>query len=146
MEKQEITPNVPNSLISALTRMARRPEAGAFIGTVGVFVFFAISGGSGFLSAPGSASWLNVAAELGIIAIPVGLLMIAGELDLSVGSVLAASSMVISIWVGYYKLPIVPGIFLALTVGLLVGFANGTIVNRTRLSSFIVTLETSLAL
>ena len=69
--------------------LVRRPETGALIGTVGVFVFFAIFGGAKFLSAGGAASWLNVAAELGIIALPVGLLMIAGELDLSVGSVLA---------------------------------------------------------
>lgn len=32
------------------------------------------------------SSWLNVAANLGVIAIPVGLLMIAGELDISVGA------------------------------------------------------------
>jgi simple sugar transport system permease protein len=129
-----------------LARLARRPEAGALIGTVGVFIFFAITGGAGFLSEAGAASWLNVAAELGIIAIPVGLLMIAGELDLSVGSVLAASSMVVSIWTGHYHLPILPGILLALLVGVLTGIANGSIVNRTRLPSFIVTLATSLAL
>ncbi len=38
-----------------------------------------------FLKPAGMASWLNVAANLGVIAIPLGLLMIAGELDISVG-------------------------------------------------------------
>ena len=72
----------------------RRPEAGSLIGTVSIYIFFALFGGSALHCPPsGAASWLNVAAELGIIALPVGLLMIAGELDLSVGSVLAASSM-----------------------------------------------------
>src|SRR5215813_1559827 len=60
----------------------RRPEAGALIGTISVFVFFMIFGGAKFISAGGFASWVNVASELGIIALPVGLLMIAGELDL----------------------------------------------------------------
>lgn len=134
------------SFTDRLADLTRRPEVGALIGAVGVFVFFAAAGGQGFLSAPGVASWLNVAAELGIIAITVGLLMIAGELDLSVGSVLAASSMVVSIWSGHFQLPILPGILLALLVGVLAGYANGTIVNRTRLPSFIVTLAVSLAL
>ena len=42
--------------------------------------------------APGWSSWLNMAAEVGIVALPVGLLMIAGELDISVGAVLPASA------------------------------------------------------
>ena len=48
---------------------------------IAVIVFFLIFGGVNFLKPAGIASWLNVAANIGIIAIPVGLLMIAGELD-----------------------------------------------------------------
>ena len=80
----------------------RRPEVGSLIGMVAVLIFFAIFGGANFLSAGGAASWLNVAAELGIIALPVGLLMIAGELDLSVGSMVPASSMTVAIISGYF--------------------------------------------
>ena len=123
-----------------------RPESGALVGTIGVFVFFAAAGRGGFLSQPGTASWADVAAELGIVAIPVGLLMIAGELDLSVGSVIGSSSMVVAIWSGHYHLPILFGIIFGLAVGALTGFANGLIVTRTGLPSFIVTLGTSLAL
>ena len=60
----------------------RRPETGSFLGLATVFVFFWIFGGANFASPNGAASWLNVAASLGIIAIPIGLLMIAGELDI----------------------------------------------------------------
>jgi simple sugar transport system permease protein len=122
--------------------LARRPETGALIGTISVFVFFAIFGGGQFLSAGGAASWLNVAAELGIIAIPVGLLMIAGELDLSVGSVLASSSMTVAIVSGYWGAPVFVGILAALILGLVVGFLNGLLVTRTNVPSFIVTLAT----
>ena len=135
----------PTSGRSLLT-MTRRPEAGALIGTLGVFVFFAIFGGSQFFSASGSASWLNVAAELGIIAVPVGLLMIAGELDLSVGSVLAASSMTLAIVSGRWGGPMILGIVLALLVGVLTGLVNGLIVTRTNVPSFVVTLATLAAL
>ncbi|TCO26155.1 simple sugar transport system permease protein [Kribbella steppae] len=122
--------------------LARRPETGALIGTISVFVFFAIFGGGQFLSAGGAASWLNVAAELGIIAIPVGLLMVAGELDLSVGSVLASSSMTVAIISGYWGAPVIVGIVAALALGLAVGFLNGLLVTRTNVPSFIVTLAT----
>jgi len=131
---------------ATLSSLVRRPEAGALIGTIGVYIFFAIFGGSTFLSAGGTASWLNVAAELGIIAIPVGLLMIAGELDLSVGSVLASSSMTLAIVSGHYGAPVGLGILLALSLGLLVGFLNGVLVTATNVPSFVVTLATNFGL
>jgi simple sugar transport system permease protein len=124
----------------------RRPEAGALIGTISVFVFFMIFGGAKFISAGGFASWLNVASELGIIALPVGLLMIAGELDLSVGSVLAASSITLATVSGHYNAPLILGIVLALAVGLAAGLVNGIVVTRTKVPSFIVTLGMNFAL
>jgi simple sugar transport system permease protein len=111
-----------------------------------VFVFFAIFGGADFVSVGGAASWLNVAAELGIIAIPVGLLMIAGELDLSVGSVLASSSMTLAIVSGYWGAPVIVGIVMALALGLVTGFLNGLLVTRTQVPSFVVTLATNFGL
>ena len=123
----------------------RRPEMGSFIGLIAVFVFFSIFGGANFLTTGGAASWLNVAAELGIIALPVGLLMIAGHLDLSVGSVLPASSMTIAIVSGFYQAPIIIGVLAALGLGLSIGFINGLLVVRTKLPSFVVTLATLFA-
>jgi simple sugar transport system permease protein len=128
-----------------LGNLMRRPETGSFIGLVSVFVFFSIFGGQTFLSASGAASWLNIAAELGIIALPVGLLMIAGHLDLSVGSVIPASSMTVAIVSGHYGLPMPVGIAAALGLGLAIGWLNGTLIVRTDLPSFVVTLGTLFA-
>lgn len=125
--------------------LLRRPETGSLIGLVAVFVFFAIFGGDTFLSAGGAASWLNIAAELGIVALPIGLLMIAGQLDLSIGSVIPASSMTIAIVSGHYGLPMPVGIAAALGLGLLIGFLNGYLIIRTDLPSFVVTLATLFA-
>jgi simple sugar transport system permease protein len=136
----------PSTSGPRLGDLLRRPEAGALIGTVGVFIFFAVFGGPEFRGAGGAASWLNVAAELGIIAIPVGLLMIAGELDLSVGSVLASSSMTLAIISGHWGAPIIVGIAAALSLGLVVGFVNGVLVTRTNVPSFVVTLATNFGL
>jgi len=129
----------------SLGNLFRRPETGSFIGLVAVFIFFSIFGGQTFLSASGAASWLNIAAELGIIALPVGLLMIAGHLDLSVGSVIPASSMTVAIVSGHFGLPMPVGIAAALGLGLAIGFLNGYLIVRTDLPSFVVTLGTLFA-
>lgn len=89
---------------------------------------------------PGWSSWLNIAAEVGIIALPVGLLMISGEFDMSVGSVVPASSMMTAVLSGHYELPALIGICGGLSVGLLVGLINGLIVTRTTIPSLIATI------
>lgn len=137
---------LPDARDSAFRRLTHRPEMGALAGTVLVFVFFAVVGGSQFLASSGWAAWLNVAAELAIIAIPVGLLMIAGELDLSVGSVLAASSMTMAIVSGWYGAPQIVGVIAALAVGALTGLVNGLITARSNVPSFVVTLGTNFGL
>ena len=73
----------------SFSNLLRRPEAGAFLGLVGVLVFFVVFGSTKFLEPAGAASWLNVAANLGIIALPIGLLMIAGDLDISIGATIS---------------------------------------------------------
>ena len=125
----------------------RRPEAGALLGLVAVLVFFTIFGGINFLQVNGGlSSWLNVASGLGIIAIPVGLLMIAGELDISVGAMVPAGAMLTAVIGGHYGLPIWLGIAATLAFGVLVGLVNGLMVVRTAVPSLIVTLGSLFAI
>lgn len=131
---------------AALGRALRRPEAGAFFGMIGVFLFFVAFAGGSFTSAAGFASWLNVAAEIGIVALPVGILMIAGELDLSIGAIIPASSLTLAVVSGHYGAPEALGIAAALAVGLLTGAVNGLLVLRTQMPSLIVTIGTMFAL
>lgn len=124
----------------------RSPAAGAFMGFVAVFVLFSIFGYSrNFLSVAGVTTWMNFASLIGLIAIPVGFLMIAGELDISTGAVLPAATMTVAILSGHYGMPVLVGVLAALAVGALIGFVNGFIVTRTRVPSFIVTLATLFA-
>jgi simple sugar transport system permease protein len=125
---------------SSLKRVIRRPEFGALAGVILVYAFFAVAAKNGFLTLAGTANWMNTASELGVLAVPVGMLMIAGEFDLSVGSVIGASSMIVSIGNGFYGLPMWAAIIIALIIGTLIGLANGIITVSTRLPSFIVTL------
>ncbi len=110
-----------------------------------MLVFFTVFGGVSFLTLGSIASWMNVAAGLGIIAIPIGLLMIAGELDISVGSMVPAGSMTVAIISGHFGQSIWLGISAALLLGVVVGLVNGILVVRTAVPSFIVTLGTLFA-
>ena len=130
----------PPASRASIGHLLRRPETGAFLGMVIVFTFFAIFGGTNFVSAGGVASWLNVASEIGIVALPIGLLMIAGEMDISIGSVIPAASMTVAVISGHYGAPVYLGVLAALCLGLIVGLVNGLLVLRTAVPSLIVTL------
>ena len=124
----------------SLGGLLRRPEAGALLGLLAVLIFFGIFGGLSFLKIAGLSSWLNVAATLGIIAIPVGLLMIAGELDISVGAMVPAGAMTTAIIAGHWGMSIWLAIAACLAFGVIVGLVNGLMVIRTNVPSLIVTL------
>ena len=124
-------------------RLLQAPELGALVSLVAVFVFFALAvGNRGFLTYQGTVNYLEVGAQLGILAVGVALLMIGGEFDLSVGSVIGASGMVFALGVQVWGLPPWAAILLAFALAVGVGLANGYLVLRTGLPSFIVTLAT----
>src|SRR5690348_9657265 len=121
--------------------MLVRPEMGALAGSIAVWAFFAaVAGRSGFLTLGGTATYLQVAAELGILSVAVALLMIAGEFDLSIGSTLGATGMIVSVLAAQYGWNLWLAMAVAMAVAVLIGFLNGYVVLKTGLPSFIVTL------
>lgn len=129
-----------------LRRLLARPELGAVAGAIGVWLFFAIVAfDRGFLSLRGTANYLEVAAQLGILAVAVSLLMIGGEFDLSVGSIIGVCGMVLALLAVEFGVNIWLAIVASLAVALLIGLLNGYLVLKTGLPSFIVTLGTLLA-
>jgi simple sugar transport system permease protein len=124
-----------------LTQILSRPEAGAAGGLlVTMLVFALLPGAASLYSLQGSMTFLTLSAELGIIATAAALLIIAGEFDLSVGSMIGFAGVVIGLTVRHLGLPLWGGIACAFSVAILVGYFNGLIVVKTRLPSFIVTL------
>ncbi len=118
-----------------------RPEFAAISGTVLVFAIFAIgAGGSGMFDLDGIMNWSQVAAYLGILSVGACLLMIAGEFDLSIGSMIGFAGMMVAIPTMYLHWPISLSILFAFVGCLALGALNGYLVMRTRLPSFIVTL------
>jgi simple sugar transport system permease protein len=126
---------------SLVTRVINRPELGSIAGAVLIWIIFAIvAGDSGFLTLKGTATYLEVAAELGILSVAVALLMIGGEFDLSIGSIVGAAGMTLTILSTQFGLPIWVSIIAALALALAIGYLNGLMVVRTGLPSFIITL------
>ena len=118
-----------------------RPELGACFATILIFIVFAaIAGKQGFLSAQGTINYLEVGAQLGILASAVALLMIAGEFDLSVGSMIGAAGMLMAVLTIQFGWPLWLAIIAAILFALVVGYVNGYLVVKTRLPSFIITL------
>lgn len=126
---------------SIFRRLLNRPDIGAFAGVLLVFAVFAIvAGDQGFLTVRGTINYLEVAAQLGILSVAVSLLMIAGEFDLSIGSMIGAAGMVLAIVVVVYQWPLWAAVLLAFLFAALIGHFNASLVLRTGLPSFIVTL------
>ena len=127
-------------------RLVRRPEIGALSGMVVILLFLAIVAGDVVYNPLGIKNNLSIIAQLGIIAIGACLLMIAGEFDLSIGSMIGFAGMSMAMMMKW-GLPFGLGeatpfsaFFLTLAMTLGIGCLIGNIVVRSGLSSFIVTL------
>ncbi|MEM9436012.1 MAG: ABC transporter permease [Pseudomonadota bacterium] len=129
-----------------LQRLIRRPEIGAFIVMLIIVVALAIASDMKAFNALGLKNNIKIIAQYGIIAIGASLLMIAGEFDLSIGSMIGFAGMSMALMLKW-GLPFglgeaTPFLAFAITLAmtLTLGWFIGTVVVRSGLSSFIVTL------
>ncbi|WP_406135739.1 ABC transporter permease [Streptomyces sp. NBC_01089] len=130
---------------SPLRRLLGRPELGSVVGAVAVFVFFSVVADS-FLRPSSLSTVLYAASTLGIMAVPVALLMIGGEFDLSAGVMVTSSALISSMFSYQMTANVWVGVGVSLLVTLAIGVFNGFMLTRTRLPSFIITLGTFLML
>ena len=120
---------------SSVTRLLMRNHIWVFLALT-IIVFSTAS--PYFLTLNNLGNVLTQAAFIGILAIGMTLVMIDGEIDLSVGAILALASALaiglqdhIGIW---------PAVFVGFLSGAALGFLNGTLVALSGMHSFIVTL------
>ncbi|WP_329024698.1 ABC transporter permease [Streptomyces sp. NBC_00690] len=130
---------------SVLRTLMGRPELGSIVGALAVFVFFSFVADS-FLQASSLSTVLYASSVIGIMAVPVALLMIGGEFDLSAGVLVTSSALVSSMFSYQMTANVWVGVFVSLLVTLAVGVFNGAMLTRTKLPSFIITLGTFLML
>lgn len=126
--------------------LRRRPEIGVFVVMTIVAIAIGIASNGNAFNALGLKNNFAIISQFGIIATGACLLMIAGEFDLSIGSMIGFSGMSMAMmlkWGLPFGLgPATPLTAFALTLvmTLAIGWLIGTIVVRSKLSSFIVTL------
>jgi simple sugar transport system permease protein len=131
-------------VVGLLRRPLQRPELASLGGLVAAFAVFSILRPDLFLSQDNGINVASLAAQYGIVAVGVTVLMIGGHFDLSVGTIVGLTG-----WAMYYfgnvlGLPPIATILCALAFGALLGAINGILQVRTGLPSFIITLATSL--
>ncbi|MDD9920856.1 MAG: ABC transporter permease [Boseongicola sp.] len=129
-----------------IQRLIRRPEIGSFIVMVVIIVALAIASDGKAFNALGLKNNIKIIAQYGIIAMGAAMLMIAGEFDLSIGSMIGFAGMSMALMLKW-GLPFGLGeatpfmaFIITLAMTLTLGWFIGTIVVRSGLSSFIVTL------
>ncbi|MFE2444537.1 ABC transporter permease [Streptomyces melanosporofaciens] len=130
---------------SLARRALARPEIGALVAAIGVYLFFFVAAPT-FRQADSFATVLYQASTMGIMALAVSLLMIGGEFDLSAGVAVTSSALTASMLSFQLTANVWVGVVVALLVSLAVGLINGLLLIRTGLPSFLVTLASFLML
>jgi ribose transport system permease protein len=125
--------------------MIRFGEAGVLAGLVLVAFLFAFLIGAQFLSAANLELMARQTAIVAVAALGMTMVIVAGGIDLSVGSVIALSTVVTALFLrdGYWPAVAAGG---AVVAGAACGLMNGVLITSLRVVPFIVTLGTMLLL
>jgi simple sugar transport system permease protein len=124
-----------------MTRLLARPEIGALIAAIVIYIFFFLVAPA-FRSAEAFSTILYASSLIGIVAVAVGLLMIGGEFDLSAGVAVVTYALTAAMLDYQFNFNIWVGVLLAMILSLSIGFINGFLVVRTGIPSFLITLGT----
>ncbi len=124
----------------------RQREATVLVVTIALIIYFAVDS-SNFLGSSNLTTWLSEdAAPIIIIAIGEVLLLICGEIDLSVGFVYTLAPFLMHYLIDFYGVPGILAIIISLLMGLTVGWINAFLTVTVGLPSFITTLGTGFIL
>jgi ribose transport system permease protein len=132
-------PRSDDSAGPAVRRILHAREFGVLVATVSVFAAAAVFADY-FFSAENLLGVAQQIALLGIVAAGMTLLIIAGEIDLSVGSAYGFLAVALAWLVTGVGIPVGGAIPLTIGAGVGIGLLNGWITTRFRIPSFVVTL------
>jgi simple sugar transport system permease protein len=116
-----------------------KPELAGVVLLIVLTALFEFTSSGIFLSYENMRGVLGLLPEMGLVAIGVTILMIAGEFDISVGSVFAMTPMVMAVSM-VHGVTFLPAVLLGLLAAAAVGVLNGVITLRFTIPSFITTL------
>jgi simple sugar transport system permease protein len=134
-------------LVGSLGMFGRQREATVLVVTVALLLYFGITHASTFVSQTNAADLLSeIMAPIAIIAIGEVLLLICGEIDLSVGFIYTFAPFVTYFAITDYHVPAALALILGLLSGVLAGWVNGFITVTLHVPSFITTIGTGFIL
>ncbi|HEY8563026.1 MAG TPA: sugar ABC transporter permease [Pyrinomonadaceae bacterium] len=110
-----------------------------------IWLFFHWQTGGTFLSSGNLSNLMLQTSVTGILAVGMLMLIVAGQIDLSVGSVLALAGGVAAIALTNWEYGLGVSILLAIAVGVAIGVIHGVLVAYGKIPAFIVTLGGLLA-
>src|SRR3954468_7426917 len=125
--------------LSLSTRLLGRPEVGALVAAIVIFIFFLIVAPA-FRTPAAFFTVLYQSSTIGIVAVGVGMLMIGGEFDLSAGVLVTTAGLFNAMFCYQLGINLWVGAVLSLALCLCIGFLNGYLVMRTGIPSFLITL------
>ena len=124
-----------------LTIFGQQREATVFIVVLALVIYFKAAAPA-FATKDNLVNISQITAPVAIIAIGEVLLLVCGEIDLSVGFIFVLSPFVMHFLIDYYSVPVIPAVLVALLMGVAFGYINGFITVTLRVPSFIATLGT----
>lgn len=127
-------------MTSRWTKAVRLPEVSSLAILVVVVIFFVV-GNRDFLSPLNISNLVAFLPELGIIALAMTLLLTAGEFDLSVGAVFALCPVLVALLIQNLGMDFSLALLIGLVATVAIGLANGLLVTKVGISSFLVTLS-----
>ena len=119
----------------------QRREASVLVVAIALGVYF-VSARDAFLTQPNLVNITQATGPGAIIAAGMVLLLVSGEIDLSVGAVAALAPFNMHYLIDYYSVAALPAIFLVLLISAVIGLVNGLITVGFRVPSFVTTLGT----
>src|SRR5947209_14916937 len=131
--------------VRLVVRLLQRPSRAALLGAVAVSITVARVASTRAhrcSSIAGMQNWTDAASSYGIMAVAVALLMIGGEFDLSAGVMTGTSGLLLGMLITRQQVNVWVAIVAVLIFAGIIGAANGVLVVRTKLPSFIITLAT----
>jgi ribose/xylose/arabinose/galactoside ABC-type transport system permease subunit len=114
-------------------------DAGVLLSLIGLIVVFSILSPQ-FLTVDNLINIADASAVVGIVAVGMTVALIAGQFDLSVGSVVGLSSSLLALSMADWGVPVGLAIVIAIAAALCVGAINGALVVNFGINSIIATL------
>lgn len=139
VELESVQAGKTNQAMDFIKRLLRARETGIAVVVLAMITFLSLATDT-FFTASNLAVVSRQISLNAIIAMGMTLVILMGGIDLSVGSVVAISSVMLGLTMVRWNMPIWLGIVIGILMGVVIGFINGALVVRTKVPPFIITL------